>query len=106
MVRSFFHPLERSKPDGGNVARMVRNIEASSAIPAQQREAVVEPGSVLSSSKLPMPPKVPTTKAGEKMEQFFSSLLVKVSVCSQKQLTHRSRYHGLLGICGHHCGLV
>ena len=78
VVRSFFHPLERSKLETGNVARMVRDIEASSVTLAQQREAAGEPGSVLSSSKLPMQPKVPTAKADDKMERFFSSLLEKV----------------------------
>ena len=41
-MRSFFLPLERTRLGGGNVARMVRDIEGSSTTPPQQREAVVE----------------------------------------------------------------
>ena len=65
MVRSFFLPLERSRLGGGNVARMVRDIESSSATPAQQREAVVEFEPLSSSSTLPTHRKVPPSSADE-----------------------------------------
>lgn len=81
MVRSFFLPLERSRLGGGNVARMVRDIESSSATPAQQREAVVEFEPLSSSSTLPTHRKVPPSSADKCMEQFFSSLLAKVCWC-------------------------
>ena len=103
VVRSFFLPLERSRLGGGNVARMVRDIESSSATPAQQREAVVESEPLSSSSTLPTHRKVPPSSADEHrkvppssadehhtvppssadkcMEQFFSSLLAKVCWC-------------------------
>ena len=100
VMRSFFLPLERTRLGGGNVARMVRDIEGSSTTPPQQREAVVESKPLSSSyTRLKVPPssvdeqckrppssadehsKVLPCSADKGMEQFFSSLLAKVCWC-------------------------
>ena len=85
VVRSFFLPLERSKLGGGNVARMVRDIETSSTPSALHKKATIEPESLSSSSKLPMHQgnslKVPTSDSDDensKIHRFFAFVMEKV----------------------------